>query len=150
MVRVQSSTEGQQRQTCDYNQQLIYNQRSLESVERFLCNICPFNSTSRLELQHHNKVKHLNHLRKPFFGTQMRPKFHACEYCAYKSILKSDVTRHMRTHTGERPFRCELCPYRATLQYNLDKHMNSHSCGICDYRSGNKQMLQCHRQTHRK
>ena len=147
-MKIRSSNERQLRKTCQYYKRLTHNPTQFGYADKIFCNSCPFTCTSRMELQQHIKVKHISiPMRKPLFRSQVLPKFHVCELCGYKSLLKSDVTRHMRTHTGERPFKCELCPYRATLPYNLDKHMSSHLCGGCDFRSGDRQMLKIHRET---
>ncbi|XP_077529953.1 zinc finger X-chromosomal protein-like [Haemaphysalis longicornis] len=34
---------------------------------------------------------------------------HQCVHCPYSSDLKANVTRHVRKHTGERPFVCGVC-----------------------------------------
>jgi uncharacterized Zn-finger protein len=66
-------------------------------------------------------------------------KKHCCELCTYCSVDASKLKRHMRTHTGEKPFKCELCVYASTGADDLKRHMRTHSgekiyhCSMCAY-----------------
>ncbi|KAK3877150.1 hypothetical protein Pcinc_018105 [Petrolisthes cinctipes] len=46
-----------------------------------------------------------------------------CPYCAKILPYLSEYQRHMRKHTGERPFACPLCPYATTRKSHLKTHL---------------------------
>ncbi|KAK7074630.1 hypothetical protein SK128_008418 [Halocaridina rubra] len=49
--------------------------------------------------------------------------FH-CPYCFGKCFKKQDdLRRHIRTHTGEKPYKCPFCNYCASQNYNVRLHI---------------------------
>ncbi|XP_078463340.1 uncharacterized protein LOC144728013 isoform X3 [Lampetra planeri] len=63
---------------------------------------------------------------------------HVCADCGRGFRHPSELRKHARTHTGERPHCCQYCDYRSSEAYNLKMHVRArHSralafpCGDC-------------------
>ena len=52
---------------------------------------------------------------------------HACQHCPKSFKKPSDLVRHIRIHTGEKPFACEVCGRAFTVRSTLDSHMKTHA-----------------------
>ncbi|KAM9340490.1 zinc finger and BTB domain-containing protein 8B [Symphorus nematophorus] len=56
----------------------------------------------------------------------MPVKLHKCPFCPYTAKQKGIMKRHIRCHTGERPFPCPMCGKRFTRQ----EHLRSHALSV--------------------
>ena len=53
-------------------------------------------------------------------------KKHACEFCSKSFESRKDLRRHIRVHTGEKPFNCEICGRAFSRKGNMDVHKLIH------------------------
>ncbi|XP_072234727.1 ras-responsive element-binding protein 1 isoform X2 [Leuresthes tenuis] len=49
-----------------------------------------------------------------------------CNVCDKRFWSLQDLTRHMRSHTGERPYQCKTCERTFTLKHSLVRHQRIH------------------------
>ena len=78
----------------------------------------------------------------------------ACDKCHYATAQKSNLVRHLRTHSAEKPCVCAICDYAAAQKSTLVTHMKTHTgekpfeCDKCEFSARHKRNLVKHMKTH--
>uniref|UniRef100_A0A9J2PE74 C2H2-type domain-containing protein n=1 Tax=Ascaris lumbricoides TaxID=6252 RepID=A0A9J2PE74_ASCLU len=80
---------------------------------------------------------------------------YTCKFCAKVFPRSANLTRHLRTHTGEQPYKCQYCERSFSISSNLQRHVrNIHNkekpfrCDRCDRCFGQQTNLDRHIKKH--
>ena len=80
---------------------------------------------------------------------------YTCKYCGKLFPRSANLTRHLRTHTGEQPYSCKYCDRSFSISSNLQRHVrNIHNkekpfkCPLCERCFGQQTNLDRHLKKH--
>ncbi|KAH8260180.1 hypothetical protein KR026_004367 [Drosophila bipectinata] len=80
---------------------------------------------------------------------------YTCKFCGKVFPRSANLTRHLRTHTGEQPYKCKYCERSFSISSNLQRHVrNIHNkerpfkCEICERFFGQQTNLDRHLKKH--
>ncbi|XP_049824031.1 zinc finger protein Xfin-like isoform X2 [Aethina tumida] len=82
-------------------------------------------------------------------------RFYFCNYCMKQFKKPSDLIRHIRIHTKEKPFKCKTCSSCFSLKSTLLAHIKTHeaktslhTCSLCNASFYGVQKLAAHLKRH--
>ncbi|CAK9819338.1 Zinc finger protein 407 [Anthophora quadrimaculata] len=110
---------------------------STPSDRRYKCSDCFYAAKTKTQLRRH-RARHDD----PRDATRAATELRTCPYpgCAFKTKLASHLQRHVRLHTGTKPYKCRHCAYASNNLENLRKHVLStnlhpgktiYECDVC-------------------
>lgn len=80
---------------------------------------------------------------------------YSCKFCGKVFPRSANLTRHLRTHTGEQPYKCKYCERSFSISSNLQRHVrNIHDkqrpfkCPLCERCFGQQTNLDRHLKKH--
>ncbi|XP_012270736.1 MDS1 and EVI1 complex locus protein EVI1 [Orussus abietinus] len=80
---------------------------------------------------------------------------YSCKFCGKVFPRSANLTRHLRTHTGEQPYKCKYCERSFSISSNLQRHVrNIHDkqrpfkCSLCERCFGQQTNLDRHLKKH--
>uniref|UniRef100_A0A6P7F5X0 PR domain zinc finger protein 16-like n=1 Tax=Diabrotica virgifera virgifera TaxID=50390 RepID=A0A6P7F5X0_DIAVI len=87
-------------------------------------------------------------------GAKLKDRY-ACKFCGKVFPRSANLTRHLRTHTGEQPYKCRYCERSFSISSNLQRHVrNIHNkekpfkCSLCERCFGQQTNLDRHLKKH--
>ena len=129
----------------------------IRNSTKLTCRLCQAqmkNSADyKTHMAHHTKLKSLLKLKqKKTKMTERKGKFfkNQCGICAKKFKKPSQLIRHERIHTGDKPFACNLCDKKFNQKNSLDLHARKHTgekpykCEFCQMNFAQSGNLRAH------
>lgn len=107
--------------------------------ESVVCNIC--NKTFS------TPFARMGHMRTHYSGL---PRKFACTECDKRYLTQSQLKKHLRVHSGVKPYRCNLCPKAFLRKWDLTRHTRVHTgekpfqCSYCNVKFGYMRTLRRH------
>jgi hypothetical protein len=80
-----------------------------------------FSESKATALNHEPRLSPVSSLSTADAGEKLR-----CEFCNYVGKYRAEVERHMRLHTGDKPFACLFCTYRSFWKGDMKRHLVKH------------------------
>ena len=105
-----------------------------------------------------SRLKQLPVMASPygtFWGGAFSKHKYSCKFCGKVFPRSANLTRHLRTHTGEQPYKCKYCERSFSISSNLQRHIRNihkkekpYNCTLCGRCFGQQTNLDRHMRSH--
>ena len=96
-------------------------------IDRLESTLNTYGAVPNVECEHCGKRFRDKSILTKHIRTHTGERPFECEHCGKRFAEKGTLRDHIRTHTGERPFGCEHCGKRFTLKHHLTRHIRTHT-----------------------
>lgn len=138
--KISSQVSGMTRAKIDSNTKLKKNatlSQMHQNEKPYKCLQCGKTYKRKKQLKRHQRIcankkpsesssRDKEFTRRDVF-TKHSKTLHQCCDCYRSFVLKSNLVRHLRTHTNEKPFKCSSCDKPFTRSDNLSRHLRTHT-----------------------
>ncbi|GJQ81943.1 hypothetical protein Trydic_g20409 [Trypoxylus dichotomus] len=94
------------------------------NVRSFHCNVCSQDYKYQKSLDIHMTKSHgIGNAKIP-----QKVKKYICHMCPKSYYANSNLQKHLRSHTGERPYGCNVCEKKFLDQSHLNQHLKTVHC----------------------